>query len=152
MTFLIVSIVILFALIFLAPRRLSRIEILTSTLFGLYFESTVNIFLDLDYDLYGYFHKGVDAITMVVLLGVYPALNYLLLNFYPEGRGAPRVFAYLLAWDAFSVAYELLSIHYGIFYYNGWHWWYSALVYVPLFLSLRWQILFTRRMLRLDRG
>jgi hypothetical protein len=36
-------------------------EILTTTLFAEALQVMTDIFLDLKYDLYGYFHKGVDA-------------------------------------------------------------------------------------------
>lgn len=144
MTILIVSVVVVYAACFLIPRRLTWIEVLAATLFGLYFECMTNIFLDLKYDLYGYFNKGVDWQTLIALLGLYPSLNYLLLNLYPAGKGFLRITAYLLAWDAFSVLYEQLSRQTGVFYYNGWTWWYSAVLYPFIFLILWYHLKFTR--------
>ncbi|CAG7604862.1 hypothetical protein PAESOLCIP111_00745 [Paenibacillus solanacearum] len=148
MVFLMISVVVFYTACFFVPRRLSWIEVLTTTLFGLYFETMTNIFLDLKYDLYGYFNKGVDTKTLIALLGVYPALNYLLLNLYPAGKGFLQVMVYLLAWDAFSILYEAISIKTGVFYYNGWTWWYSAIAYPPIFLILWYNLRFIRWVLK----
>lgn len=137
MLFFIVSIIVLNIICFLVPRRLSWIEILASTWFGLYFEAIVNIFLDLKYDLYGYFHKGVDWASLFPLFGVFPAFNYLILNFYPRNKGSIQTIVYLLVWTAISVIYETVSIMTGGFYYNGWTWWYSAIAY-PFVILILW--------------
>lgn len=144
MVFCFVSIILFFVICFLVPRRLSWIEILTTTWFGLYFEVMTNVFLDLKYDLYGYFNKGVDWAALVPLVGIYPILNYLVLNLYPEGKGFIRISAYLLAWDAFSILYEAISIQNHVFYYNGWKWWYSAIAYPPILLILWYHLRFVK--------
>lgn len=148
MLFLISSIILALFFSFVAPRRLSWIEILVTTWFGLYFEAMVNIFLDLKYDLYGYFKKGVDWVTLVPLLGIYPPLSYLVLNFFPTGKGIIRIAIYLIFWDAISVAYEQFAIRYGVFYYNGWTWWYSAILYPPIFIALRLHLAIARMLIR----
>jgi len=151
MLLLICSTILAFLFSFVAPRRLSWIEILVTTWFGLYFEAMVNIFLDLKYDLYGYFEKGVDWISLLPLLGMYPPLNYLVLNLFPSGKGIIRIALYLIIWDAFSVAYEQLAIRCGVFYYNGWTWWYSAIVYPPIFLALRFHLHLAQTLIRKSR-
>lgn len=148
MVFLIGSIVVVYLISFVVPRRLSWIEILVTTWFGLYFEAMVNIYLDLKYDLYGYFQKGVDWITLLPLLGIYPPLSYLVLNFFPAGKGFFRIALYLLAWDALAVAYEYIAIQNGVFYYNGWIWWYSAILYPPIFLTLWFHLVFARKLIK----
>lgn len=149
MVFLIISIIVFYSICLLVTRRLTWIEILATTWFGLYFEAMTNVYLDLKYDLYGYFNKGVDWHALIPLLGIYPPLNYLILNFYPEGRGFLLITAYLLTWDLFSVIYELLSINAGVFYHNGWQWWYSAIVYPPIFLILWYHLKFVRWLKRM---
>ncbi|WP_425353921.1 CBO0543 family protein [Cohnella thailandensis] len=129
---------------FLVPRRLSWIEILVTTLFGLYFEALVNVYLDLKYDLYGVFNKGVDWAGLIPHFGMYPALSYLVLNFYPRDKNITRIIVYLLAWTIFSVAYECISRATDVLYYNGWRWWYSAIVYPLIFLILWYNLKFTR--------
>jgi hypothetical protein len=107
-----------------------------------------NVFFDLKYDLYGYFDKGVDWLALIPLLGIYPSINYLFLNFFPEGKGFTRIFIYLLSWDAFALVYEALSRKSNFFYYNGWKWWYSAILYPPILLILWYHLKLTRKLIR----
>ncbi|NRF91489.1 hypothetical protein HQN89_10705 [Paenibacillus frigoriresistens] len=148
MVFLIISIIVLYGICFFVTRRLTWIEILTITWFGLYFETITDTYLDLKYDLYGYFNKGPDWASLIPLFGVFPPLNYLIMNFFPAKNEVARITIYLLAWDAFSIGYELLTIKYGVFYYNGWKWWYSAIVYPPIFLTLWYHLKFTRLLIK----
>lgn len=148
MIFLIFSIVIINGLCFLLPRRLTWGEIIVTAWFGLYFEAIVNIYLDVKFDLYGYYTKGVDWKSLLPILGLYPALNYLVLNFYPSKSSKWIVITYLLAWDFFSVVYEVLSIKFGFFYHNGWTNWLSALVYPFLFYVLWLHLKFYRWAIR----
>lgn len=144
MIFLIASIIIFYAICFIVPRRLTWIEILVVTWFGQYFETMTNVFLDLKYDLYGYSNHGVDWLALLPLIGIYPPLNYLVLSLFPAGKGVVRIVIYLLAWDAFAILYEQLAIHNKIFYYNGWKWWYSAIVYPFIFLALWYHLKLTK--------
>jgi hypothetical protein len=152
MIFLIMSIIFFNLFCFLVPKRLTWIEIVTTTWFGMFFELIVNVYLDLKYDLYGYFNKGVDWETLIIIFGVFPQLNYLVLNFYPYSKGLMRLLIYLLTWDILAVGYEQLSILAGFFYYNGWKWWYSAIAYPPIILILGYNLRFIRWIISISRS
>lgn len=144
MVFLIVSIVVFnLALIFM-PKKVTWGEIYTTILFTLFLQQFVDIIFDLKFNQYGYFSKGVDFVTFIVVFGVYPALNSLIVNFYPHGKSLPLKALYIVGWSAFSLAYELVLLHTKVFYYNGWHWWYSAMIYPALIIILMLQLKLTR--------
>ncbi|MEQ2464800.1 hypothetical protein ACTQ5K_25105 [Niallia sp. Sow4_A1] len=58
--------VILFnAIAYFIPKRLTAIELLTTTLFATFLQLVTDTFLDLKYDLYGYFRIGVDWESLI---------------------------------------------------------------------------------------
>lgn len=136
MLFLIFTVIVLNCLIVFAPKKLSAIELIVTTLFAMYLEAIVDIYLDLKYDLFGYFFKGVDWRSLLYLFGIYPAINLLFLNFFPFRRSFHRKFLYILGWTIFSVLYELFFLWSGTFYYRKWSIWYSAMIYPGLFIML----------------
>lgn len=131
--FLIFSIIILNLIVIISPKQLSLQEMYATSLFTAVLQLITDVFLDLGYDLYGYFGKGVDSLALIVIFGVYPAINILFLNFYPYKKSFVGKCIYILCWSVFSVFYEWLSIKSGYFYHNGWNYWYSALCYPILF-------------------
>ncbi|MEK4870675.1 MULTISPECIES: hypothetical protein [Bacillaceae] len=53
-----ILIVILFnGIAFFIPKRLTPIEMLTTTLFAMFLQLITDTYLDLKYDLYGYFRR-----------------------------------------------------------------------------------------------
>jgi len=85
MVFLIILMIVLNLFAFLMPKKFSGIEMLCTTLFAMYLELIVNLFLDIKYDLFGYFTKGVDRKSLYYLFGIYPAINILFINFFQTG-------------------------------------------------------------------
>jgi hypothetical protein len=81
--FLILSVIVFNLVALLIPKRISGIEILTTSLFSLYLETMTNVFLDLKYDLYGYFTKGVNWESLLYILGIYAPVNIVFLNYFP---------------------------------------------------------------------
>ena len=58
--------VILFnAIAYFIPKRLTAIELFTTTLFVTFLQLVTDTFLDLKYDLYGYFRIGVDWESLI---------------------------------------------------------------------------------------
>lgn len=121
---------------YLMPKRLSRVEIYATSLFALVLQSTTDVYLDLGYDLYGYFNRGPDILTMLPVFGIYPALGTIFLNYYPYRGNACSKGLYILGWTLFSVVYERTAIHAGWFYFNGWTSLYSAVAYPLIYLIL----------------
>ncbi|MEB2265447.1 hypothetical protein LAV77_11645 [Priestia megaterium] len=57
------------------PKRISWIEMYTTSLFVMFLGSVADIYLDVKYDLYGFFTKGVDFEYLLIFIFVYPATN-----------------------------------------------------------------------------
>ncbi|UJZ87683.1 hypothetical protein L3V65_01160 [Heyndrickxia coagulans] len=134
MVFLIILMIVLNLFAFLMPKKFSGAEMLCTTLFAMCLELIVNLFLDLKYDLFGYFTKGVDWKALCYLFGIYPAINITFINFCPN-RFRTR-FLYIAGWTIVAMVFEFLFIMTGTFYYNGWKPVYSAIAYPILFCIL----------------
>ncbi|MGG5252470.1 CBO0543 family protein [Neobacillus sp. SM06] len=136
MLFLIFSVILFNLIAILIPKRMSQIEILTTTLFSLYFETITNVFLDLKYDWYGYFTKGVNWETILYLFGIFPAVSIVFLNSFPYHKKLKSKIYYLFWWVVFAGIYETLFVWSKTFYYNGWNLWYSIILYPFIYLTL----------------
>ena len=136
MWFLILTIIMLNAVFWLMPNKLTKIEIFSSCMFAVIFELIVNIYLDLKLDWYGYFKKGAQWGSLVVIFGIYPAANAIFLNYYQDMKNVARKFWYIIGCSVFAVVYEWLAKVSGYFYYNQWKLWYSAILYPFIFLIL----------------
>ncbi|MDQ0201856.1 CBO0543 family protein [Neobacillus ginsengisoli] len=136
MVFLILSVIIFNLIAIFIPKRISGIEILTTTLFSSFLELIANILWDLKYDLYGYFNKGVDFKGFIFVFGIYPAINIVFLNFFPFKKNMIRKVIYISCWSLFANIYELLFLWSKTFYYNGWKFWYSIIIYPILYIIL----------------
>ncbi|MFV2050630.1 CBO0543 family protein [Metabacillus sp. YM-086] len=115
---------------------MSGIEILTTILFSTFLQIMTDTFFDLKYDLYGYFNKGVDWGGMLYILGIFPAVNTVYLNFFPYKKELKDKLLYVFYWTVISVVFEDLFLWSGTFYYNGWKLWYSAIIYPFLYFIL----------------
>jgi len=134
--FLILTVIVFNLIALFIPKRLSGIEILTTTLFSLYFESLANVYLDLKYDLYGYFTKGVNWRSFIYVIGIYAPVNIVYLNYFPYKKQFFNKAIYILGWSCFAYIFEFLFLWSGTFYYNGWKFWYSVIIYPILYLIL----------------
>jgi hypothetical protein len=131
--FLTISIVVLNLIWWKMPKRLTKAEMFFIACWGAIFQQTVDVYLDLKLDLYGYFTKGVDWCYIPVLLGIFPALGCILLNYFPYGKPYPYKVLYVTVWALGSTLYESISIHHPFFYYNGWRLEWSLFMYPFLF-------------------
>lgn len=139
--------VIVFSVSFLLmPKRLSGLEMYMTSLFAVCFGLTADLFLDLKYGLYGYFHPGVDGPAYLFMVFIYIIVNLLFLNMYPLRQPIWKQAAYIGGWSMFSVLYEIAALRTGLLYYRGWKLSYSAALYPLLFLILLWHLLFVRRL------
>jgi hypothetical protein len=135
MLFLIISVVVYNLIAILIPKRLTKIEMYGTSLFGLYFALITDVYLDLKHNLYGYFTKGVDYKSLIAIFGLYPSVNIIFLNYFPFRKGIKAKIIYILGWSMLLIIYEWVSLIAGYFYHNEWKLWYSALLY-PLILSI----------------
>jgi hypothetical protein len=136
MLILIVTVIVFNLIAYIIPKRISKLEILTTTLFASYLQVMADIYLCLKYDFYGYFDKGVDWGTLIYIFGIYPAINIVFLNYYPYGKILYKQAVYILGWSILAMLYETLFIWSGTFYLNGWKHIYSLIVYPILYIFL----------------
>ncbi|MEG6586719.1 CBO0543 family protein [Dendrosporobacter sp. 1207_IL3150] len=150
MIFLIVSILIFNVTAYFIPKRLTKLEMYSSSLFALLFAVIADKFLDLKYNLYGYFKPGLEWQTFVVAISIYPSANIIFLNYYPYRTSFLKKLVYVAGWCVFTVFFEWASIKSGYFYYNGWTLWYSALCYPFIYLILAWNLSIIRKLKEKD--
>ncbi|TKC15306.1 CBO0543 family protein [Robertmurraya kyonggiensis] len=136
MIFLVLSVIVFCSVAIFVPKRISGIEILTTTLFALYLEALTNVFLDLKYHLYGYFTKGVNWETLLYAIFIYGPVSVVFLNYFPYKNKFLSKTIYIGAWSIFAYIYEILFLWSGTFYYHGWKFWYSVIIYPILYIIL----------------
>lgn len=134
--FVAATVVCLNAMVWRMPKHLTKKEMFATVCFALALQQTVDIYLALKFNFYGYFGGGVRYITLFAILGIYPAVNLLYLNFFQICRGVWSKVVYIALWSSFAVFYEWLSVKTGFFYHQHWRYWYSAIIYPVLFLTL----------------
>lgn len=120
------------------PKRIKWWEMYITAWFAMSFELLANCYIDLKYDLYGFFDKGPSWATLVLIFGLYPAGNAIILNFYPYHKPWVAKMLYVVIIDVLCIVFEQVSIWSGVMYYNGWTWWYSALSYLVIIPVLVW--------------
>jgi hypothetical protein len=134
MVFLLLSVVVFLVVAIAVPKKLPRRELYAIALFSIVLGFATDITLDLKYDLYGYFNKGVDFGGFLPILFIFPSSGVLLMNYYPFRKSIWNQLAYILGWTIFNLIYEYLTIASGYFYHNGWNYWLSAVTYPFLIL------------------
>ncbi|MBB2483423.1 hypothetical protein H5P36_25040 [Bacillus sp. APMAM] len=107
----------------------------------------VNIYLDLKLDWYGYFQKGPQWGSLIVIFGIYPASNAIFLNYYQYMKNASQKFWYIMGRSIFAVIYEWLAIISGYFYHHQWKLWHSAIAYPIIYLILLAVLKLVRKMI-----
>ncbi|WP_369009376.1 CBO0543 family protein [Desertibacillus haloalkaliphilus] len=125
------------------PKKISFFEMYTTSLFSTVLQLITDVYLEFKYRLYWYFSPGVDFITLWVVFVIFPAVNIMFLNFYPQNsKPLVKVF-YILGWSTFAVAYEWIAVQTELFHYNGWKLIYSIPIYPLLFILilLNWKLI-----------
>lgn len=117
------------------PKRISWMEIYGTILVSIVLHLIIDSFLDIKYNLYGYFDEGVNFKTLIFTFGVYPAINVLIVNFYSTLHLLLSKILFILILIILALSYEIALINAGIFYHNDWQIWYSALIY-PILLII----------------
>ena len=147
MVFAYSTMTIIFFLAIFVPKRISFIEIYSTFFFAYWLGITTDIILDFKYNLYGYESNGIQLTCLVFVTTIYFSVNTLFLDFFPYNKSLLKRILYILLWSIFSIAYESTLVHTGFFYYKGWRWWYSALLYPILFSVLRLNLFWVQKML-----
>ncbi|MFX4263493.1 CBO0543 family protein [Pelotomaculum propionicicum] len=120
-------------------------EIYTTSIFAVLLNLLTDLYLDVKYDWYSYFEKGVQWVYIPLIFGIFPALSIIFLSYYPFSRKIRYKVYYILAWTLFGVIYEWASIKTGMLYYNGWGFWYSGIAYPIIFIILVYNLQIIRR-------
>jgi len=148
MFFLICSVLFFNIVAYFMPKKISRIELYTTSLFATVLQLTADIVLGFKYNLYWYFTKGVDSETFLIIFGLYPQVSMVFLNFFPYHRKLILKISYIIGWSAFAIFYEWLIVKTNIFHYGGWKLWYSIPIYPILYFILLLDLLFIRRIIK----
>lgn len=130
--FIIISLIVMYAIVFLLPKRFP----LSVTLIMLFFSMTYAHVLDhilagISFELYDINdikkYEWFDLITWFL----YPPFGYMFVYFFDKWsvRGV-GIFWYILLWAIISVGEEALSLKFNIFTYHGWKLSYSFPVYL----------------------
>jgi len=134
---LLISIVVLNTIAFFIPKKLTRLEIYITSLFAVYFAVQVDVYLNLDQDMYGYFTPGANYRSLLAIWGLYPAFSIIFLNLYPYHSRMSRKIAYVLLMTLLSTAMEwLFSRNFGFFYHREWKLIHSFFTYPFLLVAL----------------
>lgn len=138
MTFLCISIIIFNSIVFFMRKMLKRIELYSVAMFGVLFSEIVDRFTDKHSDSTYYFFDPwfIEWQSLLVFLGIYPALTMMIINWYPYNKQWYKKVAYILMWSAFATLYEYLCLQAGFLNYSGWKLWYSTMLYPFLFSML----------------
>jgi len=141
--FLFISILTFGFIIYFMPKQITWFEMYTTSLFSTVLQLITDIYLEFKYRLYWYFSPGVDFMTLWVVFCIFPAVNIIFLNFYPQSKNLLNKLLYIFGWSTFSIAYEWISVKTGLFHYNGWKLLYSVPIYPVLFvlILINWKII-----------
>lgn len=118
------------------PKHLTLIEYYTTTAISIIIQLITDYILERIFGLYGYFTRGADWQSLLIIFFLYPPMNLIFLNFYPVTSNIFKKLIYILSFSAFAVGYEFLTLKMHVFYYNGWKLWYSAALYPFIFIIL----------------
>lgn len=148
---LILTTVISILSVLVMPKRISWIEMYTTSLFVMFLGSVADIYLDVKYDLYGFFTKGVDFEYLLIFIFVYPAANSVFLNFYPQSKSLAKKALYITVWVILTTLFEYISAQTEVFYYNEWKTLYSFFCYPFLYIAMVLNLKMLRRLQIIDK-
>ncbi len=143
------TIFILNGLVLIVRKRLSSIEMYTTSLFSIYLALLADSIFGGMFKLYSYFETGVEWIDFVGAIGIYPAVNILFLALFPNGKSWVSKGMYILGWTLFSLGFEYVASTYSTFFqYSGWKLIYSVPIYPVLFAILLYNFRFVEKLRR----
>lgn len=135
--FLLSSVVIYNSVAWFIRKRISLSEIYATVMFALFVQTLVDAYASFQYEKWGFFEKNrAEFQALWVILGIYPAVTVLIINWYPYAASWWKKLLYFLAWGGFSTGYEWLSMKFGIIWHdNGWNLYWSFILY-PFIYSM----------------
>jgi hypothetical protein len=136
---------------FIVPKRISKIEIYTSTIFALLYGISVDEVLDLHLNLYGYFKKGFQWDGFIGSFMYFIPVSVLFLNYFPIEKQLKRQILYIFVWVIISIGFEWFTVQTKYLYYREWKLWYSAVMYPFIYLILLGNWKLVRKLIELNR-
>ncbi|QCJ44240.1 hypothetical protein FAY30_21310 [Bacillus sp. S3] len=139
--FIIISLIVMYTLIFLLPKRFPHTVTLIMLLFSMtYVQVLDHILAGLSFNLYDIndveTYEWFDLITWFL----YPPFGYFFVYFFDKWSvRRTGVFWYIFLWVLIAIGEEALSLKFNIFTYIGWKLSYSIPVY---FITLSIYLLF----------
>lgn len=146
--FVITCVLLLNVIAIIIPKRITMIEVYTTSLFVLTLGLTTDVIFDLKYNFYGHFNIGPDLPGFLTVFGIYPSSNIIMLNYFPYQKHLKGKILYILIASGAFLFYEWLSLKSGSFYYTVWKLWYSALCYPLLILISACNLAIIRKMMK----
>ena len=142
MFFLLTSLLVVYIIAISIPKRISWLQIWSTSLFSLVMETFSDMTLDFKLNLFGYIAPGLQWSGFLPIF-LYPPVNVIFLNYYPYGKTKHIKLIYFVCWIAFCLAFEVAALSSGFFHYLRWNLWYSALCYPILLLIVLLNYRFT---------
>jgi hypothetical protein len=130
--------------IWLMPKRLSKVEIYAIWFVTVCINFSTDIVLAIYFDLYELAGEGIQLGVHLLEWTLSPSYGIIFLNFLP--RRTFNWILYLIGWTVYSVLFEALLVNVDFVVYSGWKLWYSAIYYLLALLFVRWQLHFIRRL------
>jgi len=151
MIYLLVSIIIFNLIAFFIPKRLSKIEMYTISIFSMLFAICTDVILDLKYHLYWYFSIEPDWKSFIILFGTYPSVAIIYLNYFPFTSDRRKKIIYILWWSVFVTLFEWGTFVAEILHYRKWNIVFSAVTYPLILAVVYWNFLWIRKLARSSR-
>lgn len=132
----IITILLVIGITYFMPKRMTALEMYSTSLFAITLSCYADMYLSMDYHLYDYFEEGMDYTHVIIQVGIYPFINMIYLNFYPFAGSITRKALYIIGWSSFATAYEWVALQTSFFHHDNWRLLYSAAIYPFLFILL----------------
>jgi hypothetical protein len=142
---------IVFVLIFfMSHKKISKLEVYVTSLFSAFISLVGDIIMGLFFDTFYYFEKGIEGRDLIFHVIIYPATNLLFLNYFPIKEKIIIKAGYIIFWTLVSLGIEVIYVSTGIFVYQNWNFFYSAIVYPILFIILHFHLKLIRKLAKQD--
>lgn len=135
MYFAAASIAVLCLIWLIVKIKLTIAEQMFIGVWSVAFQLSITIYLDIKYDLYGYFGPGVDWNFLIIVATMFPLSGILFINYVPYDKGWLARIIYIVMIAALSTFYEWIALHTEFLYHNQWKLRYSFIVYIVLFFA-----------------
>ncbi|MGG1400245.1 hypothetical protein ABE288_20840 [Bacillus salipaludis] len=119
---LIIAILLFNTVAIFMKKRLKISEIYTTVIFGLLASTIADLYASYRFKAWGFFEvEKLEFSVVLILLGIYPAVTVMIINWYPYKSNWTLKLCYLMGWTVFSTAYEWLTVKTGILWHINWN-------------------------------